>query len=76
MKNIFLSEITRHRVIIFGMYHHLVDIYQFCSNYVPGAKTDPALGSHVLHRLIIGKHKKTFSKTTRPKALIFGKWHT
>ena len=30
MKNLFLSETTR---------HHLVDFYQVCSNYAPRAKT-------------------------------------
>ena len=37
-ENIFLSETTRTRALIFGMQHHLVDLYQFCSIYVPGAK--------------------------------------
>ena len=35
-----------------GMKHHLVDLYQVCSNYAPRAKNFSALGSHVLHRLI------------------------
>ena len=52
MKKIFLSETLRPRVLIFGMLHFLVDLYQVCSNYAPGAKNGPALGSHVLHRLI------------------------
>ena len=38
MKKIFLSETTRPRALIFGMKHHLVDLYQVCSNYTPGAK--------------------------------------
>ena len=37
-EQIFLSETTRHRALIFGMYYHLMYIYQVCSNYVPGAK--------------------------------------
>ena len=50
---IFLSETIRPRALIYGMEHDLVDFYQVCSNYLPGAKNCPApLGSHVLHRLI------------------------
>ena len=44
MKKIFLSEATRPRALIFGMYYHHVDLYQVCSNYSPGAKTGPAPG--------------------------------
>ena len=51
MKKIFLSETTRPRALIFGLKHHLVDLYQFCSNYAPGANNEPARGSHILHRL-------------------------
>ena len=28
---------------IFGMLHHLVDLYQVCLNYTPGAKNGLAL---------------------------------
>ena len=35
---IFLSETTRPRVLIFDMQHHLVDLYQVCSNNAPGGK--------------------------------------
>ena len=62
---IFLSESIRSRALIFGMQHHLVDLYQICSNYAPGAKmalhlgpgakNGPASKSHVLHRLIQGE---------------------
>ena len=52
MKKMFLSETRRHRSLIFGMQHHLVDLFQVCSNYVPKAKNGPARGSHVLHRLL------------------------
>ena len=38
------SETTRPRVFMFGMYHNLVDLYQVCSNYIPGAKTGTAPG--------------------------------
>ena len=39
---IFLSETTRTKALILRMYHHLVDHYQVCSNYTPGAKIGPA----------------------------------
>ena len=51
-EQIFLSETTRHRALIFGMYYHLMYIYQVCSNYVPGAQNGSTRGSHVLDRLI------------------------
>ena len=44
----FLSETIWPRVLIFGMYHHLVDLYQVCSNYAPGAKKGPT-GGHMLY---------------------------
>ena len=54
-ENIFSSETTRPRALIFGMKYHIVDLYQVCSNYAPGAKNGPPRGSHVLHRLILGE---------------------
>ena len=48
-ETIFLSEITRPRALIFGMKHHLVNLYEVCSYYIPGAKNGPVPGSHVLH---------------------------
>ena len=38
----FLSEMIRSRALIFGMKHHLVDLYQVSLTYAPGAKKDPA----------------------------------
>ena len=38
MKKIFLCETTRPRALIFVMKHHLVNLYQVCSNYIPGPK--------------------------------------
>ena len=35
----FLAETARPRALIFGMVHYLVDLYQVCSNYGPGAKS-------------------------------------
>ena len=54
-KQIFLSESTRPRGSVFGMHHHLVDLYQVCSNYVPEVKHGTALGSNVLHSLILSE---------------------
>jgi len=42
---IFLSETTRPRAFIFGIYYHLEVLYQSCSNNPPGVKIDPARGS-------------------------------
>ena len=62
--------------MIFGMLHHLVDLYQVVSNCTPGAKIGPALGSHDLFRLLKGKHENIFLSATRgPRALIFGTKH-
>ena len=52
------SETTRPRALVFDMWHHLVDLYQVCSNYAPGAKNAPTPGSHCLHRPILGKKGK------------------
>ena len=35
---------VRLRSLIFGMEHHLVDLYQVCLYYAPGAKNGPAPG--------------------------------
>ena len=47
-----LSETTRPRVLIFGMEHHRVDIYQLCLNYAAGQKMATPRVSPVLHRLL------------------------
>ena len=49
---IFLSEIIRPRALIFGMKHHLVDLYHVCSNYYLGQKMAPPQGLYVYNRLI------------------------
>ena len=62
---IFLPETTRRRVLVFD----LMDLYQVCSNYAPGAKTGPALWiTCFTYKAYIGKHENIFlylSKTTR-----------
>ena len=37
-EKIFSTETIRPRVLIFGKWHHLVDLYQICSNYALGAR--------------------------------------
>ena len=64
-----MSETTRHRALIFDMKHHLVNLYQVCSNYTPGAKNSPAGG----HLLYIGLYRENMEKSClKHKALIFG----
>ena len=53
---IFFSETRRHRALIFGMYHLLVDLCQDCSYDAPGVKTGPASGvTSLKHRNKEGK---------------------
>ena len=49
---IILSETKRPSALLFGMQHHLVDLYQVCSKYTPWAHNGRPQGSDVLHRLI------------------------
>ena len=51
-EKIFLLKTTRPRVLMFGMWHHLVNLCQVCSNNATGVKNGSNLGSHVLRRLI------------------------
>ena len=67
----FLSETTRPRAWIFGMQHHIVDLYQVFQ-IMARRKKMGLEASHVLHRLILGKHKKSSSETTIPRVLIIG----
>ena len=53
---VFLSKTTRHRALIFGMKHHLVDLYQVLPNYFPVAKNGPATV------VILAYIKSTFSE--------------
>ena len=53
-EKIFLYETTNHRALIFDMKYNLVDLYQLCSSYTPGAKNVPAsvvTWFTILHRL-------------------------
>ena len=61
-----MKEYSCHRALVFGVSHNLVNLYQVFP------KLAPSQGSHVLHRLIEGKHEKLFlSETERPRVLIF-----
>ena len=41
-----VSETTELRALIFSVRHWLVDLYQICSNCVPGIKIGPAAEGH------------------------------
>ena len=60
MKKIFLSKTIRPRALIFGMKHHLVNLYQVCSNYIPWAKNGPP-GGNMFYIAYIGKTLKKSS---------------
>ena len=59
-EKIFLSESTRLTALIFGMEHHLLNLYQVCSNYVPGAKNDRSGG----HMFYIALYRKNMKKSS------------
>ena len=63
-EKIFLSETTRIRALVFGMWYHLADLYQSCPNYSPGAKMAPPRGSQAF----IGKNMKK-SSCLKPQGL-------
>ena len=68
-----LSETASPRALIFGLKHHLVNLYQVCSNYIPGTENGLPWGHMFYIGLYREKHEKIFmSETTRPIALIFG----
>ena len=76
MKKLFLSKTARHRTLIFGVKHQIVNLYQVCSNYIPGAKTDPPRGHMFYIGLYKEKHEKIFlSETIRLRTLIFGMYY-
>ena len=68
---IFFSDTTRHRTLIFVMQHHLVYLFLVCSHNGPCAKTGPTLRLHVLQRLIYGTLKLVYSETTEPRVYIW-----
>ena len=73
IEKIFLFETIRPRDLIFGMLHHLVDLYQVCSNYALGGEIWFRPKVTYFTQAYIGKHGKIFSsETIRPRALIFG----
>ena len=64
-ETIFSSETTRPRAFIFDMKHHLVNFYQVCSNYIPGAKKLPRPRGHMLCiDFYSERHGKTFLSET------------
>ena len=62
-EKIFLHETTNHRALIFDMKYYLVDLYQLCSSYTPGAKNVPPQWSHDL-LFYIGFNKENLKKTS------------
>ena len=54
-EKIFLSKTVRPRVLILGMKHHLMDLYQVCSNYAPWANNCPTTGVSCLTLAYRGK---------------------
>ena len=60
-EKILWSETTRPRALIFGMKHYLVNLYRVGSNYIPGAKNDPAPGVTYFTLAYIGKNIKKSS---------------
>ena len=75
-EQIFLSETSRPRALVFGMLHHLLDLYQVYSNYAPEAKNGPPRGHMFYIGLYREKHGKIFSsETSSPRVLIFGMKH-
>ena len=65
---IFCSETILPRAMIFGMLHHLVDIYQLCSNNAPEAKQGHTLGVKCFTKDDIGENIKT-SSSLKPQGL-------
>ena len=58
---IFLSKTKSPIALIFDMQHHLVDLYQVCSNYAPVAKNGPSPGVTYLTQAYIGKNMEKSS---------------
>ena len=56
--------------MIFVLYHHLVNLYQVCSNNAPGVKNGPPRG----HMFYIGLYKKNKKKNScvKPDGLDYG----
>ena len=73
---IFLSKSIRPRTTIFGMQHHLVDLYKDCSKFAPRVKIDPAPGVTSFTQDYIVNFLKVFlSETERPRTVVFGMQH-
>ena len=49
------------KLLIFGMKHHLMDLYQVCSNYDPVAKNGPAPGVTYFTLAYIGENMEKSS---------------
>ena len=71
MNKIFLSEITRHRALIFGLKHHLLNSTKFVQ-FLPVGLAPGGGGGHMFNiGLYREKHDKIFlSEIIWPKASI------
>ena len=54
-------SLISHRALIFDIYHHLVDVYHVCSNYVHVAKMTPSRG-HVFYIVVRALRDKNRSR--------------
>ena len=70
-EKIFFSETTMPKACIFGMKQFLEVPYINPANHIAGVKIGHAPGVISSHRLIVGKHKKIFSETMRPRVVFF-----
>ena len=62
------SERERPRALIFGMWHHLLELFKDCSNYGPRVKIGLSPGARSVTYAYIVK-KIFFFETERPRAL-------
>ena len=65
-EKIFFPETTRPKALIFGMCHHLVDLYQVSSNYAPWVKRGPPCWVHMFN---IGLIRENIKKSSFLKPL-------
>ena len=62
-EKILLFETRRPIPLLFGMSHHLVDLYQVCSSYSPWVKIAPPLGS-IVSLFYIGLYRENVKKSS------------
>ena len=60
-EKIFLSETIKPKALTFGVLHHLVNLYQVCSNNVPWAKNGSAPGGPMFY---IGLYREKYENSS------------